>query len=59
MSGLIYLAGTSVLNAGFLGYSIALIRRRSERLAMDMFSYSVLYLMALFAILLIDHYLNI
>ncbi|MGK7296655.1 MAG: heme o synthase [Candidatus Wenzhouxiangella sp. M2_3B_020] len=59
MSGLIYLAGTSVLNAGFLGYSIALLRRRSERLAMDMFSYSVLYLMALFAILLIDHYLNI
>ena len=59
MSGLIYLAGTSVLNAGFLGYSIELLRRRSERLAMDMFSYSVLYLMALFAILLIDHYLNI
>ena len=59
MSGLIYLAGTSVLNAGFLGYSVALLRRRSERLAMDMFSYSVLYLMALFAILLIDHYLTI
>jgi len=59
MSGLIYLAGTGVLNAGFLGYSIALLITRSERLAMDLFAYSVLYLMALFAILLIDHYLNL
>lgn len=59
MSGLIYLAGTSVLNAGFLGYSIALLNNRSERLAMDMFNYSVLYLMALFAFLLVDHYLKI
>ena len=59
MSGMIYLAGTCVLNAGFLGYAIALLRNRNERLAMDMFNYSVLYLMALFAILLVDHYLNI
>ena len=59
MSGLVYLAGTSVLNAGFLGYAIALLTHRGERLAMDMFNYSVLYLMALFAILLVDHYLKI
>jgi len=59
MSGLIYLAGTSVLNAGFLGYAIALLKHRGERLAMDMFNYSVLYLMALFAILLVDHYLKL
>ena len=59
MSGLIYLAGTCVLNAGFLGYAIALLNNRNERLAMDMFNYSVLYLMALFAILLVDHYLKI
>ncbi|MGB0515098.1 MAG: UbiA family prenyltransferase, partial [Wenzhouxiangellaceae bacterium] len=58
MSGMIYLAGSSVLNLGFLGYAVTLLMRRSERLAMDMFHYSVLYLMALFAILLIDHYLN-
>jgi len=57
MSGLIYLAGTTVLNLGFLGYAIALMTDRGERLAMDMFHYSVLYLMALFAILLVDHYL--
>jgi len=57
MSGLIYLTGTTVLNLGFLGYAIALMTDRGERLAMDMFHYSVLYLMALFAILLVDHYL--
>ena len=59
MSGLIYLSGSSVLNAGFLGYAIALLNNRNERLAMDMFNYSVLYLMALFAILLVDHYLKL
>lgn len=59
MSGLIYLAGASVLNLGFLGYSIALMTHRDERLPMAMFHYSVLYLMALFAILLVDHYLKI
>jgi len=59
MSGPIYLAGSSVLNAGFLGYAIALLKKRSEHLAMGMFSYSILYLMTLFAILLVDHYLKI
>jgi heme o synthase len=59
MSGPIYLAGTVVLNAGFIGYAIALLNKRDERLAMDMFNYSILYLMALFAILLVDHYLKI
>ncbi|MFU8832489.1 MAG: heme o synthase [Wenzhouxiangella sp.] len=57
MSGLIYLAGALVLNAGFLGYAIAMMKPRSEQLAMQMFSYSIIYLMALFAFLLIDHYL--
>ena len=59
MSGVIYLAGTVVLNAGFLGYAIALLNKRDERLAMGMFNYSILYLMALFAILLVDHYLRL
>ncbi|GAB4170451.1 MAG: heme o synthase [Wenzhouxiangellaceae bacterium] len=57
MSGLPYLAGVLVLDLGFLGYSVALLRRGGEKLAMSMFHYSVLYLMALFALLLIDHYL--
>jgi heme o synthase len=59
MSGLVYLAGATVLNLGFLGYAIAMLRPKSEQLAMQMFNYSVLYLMALFAFLLIDHYLTL
>jgi len=57
MSGLAYLAGTIILNIGFLGYAIALMRSDDEQLAMSMFHYSVIYLMALFAFLLIDHHL--
>lgn len=57
MSGLVYLAGASVLNIGFLGYAIAMLKPRNEQIAMKMFSYSVLYLMMLFAFLLLDHYL--
>ncbi len=57
MSGLAYLAGATVLNIGFLGYAIALMRSDDEKLSMQMFHYSVVYLMALFAFLLMDHYL--
>jgi len=57
MSGVVYLAGSIVLNIGFLGYALAMLRPRSEQLAMQMFNYSVIYLMALFAFLLVDHYL--
>ncbi|MGY6630828.1 MAG: heme o synthase [Wenzhouxiangella sp.] len=57
MSGPVYLAGATVLNIGFMGYAIALMKPRTEQLAMQMFNYSVLYLMALFAFLLVDHYL--
>ncbi|RFF31935.1 heme o synthase [Wenzhouxiangella sediminis] len=57
MSGLAYLVGATILNIGFLGYAIAIMRSKNEQLAMNMFNYSVVYLMALFAFLLIDHYL--
>ncbi|MEE4296626.1 MAG: heme o synthase [Wenzhouxiangella sp.] len=57
MNGLVYLAGAMVLNAGFLGYAIALLRSDNEMLPMRMFSYSIHYLMMLFAFLLLDHYL--
>ncbi len=59
MSGLVYLAGSIVLNIGFMGYAIALMKPKSEQLAMQMFNYSVIYLMALFAFLLVDHYLTL
>ncbi|HMA98226.1 MAG TPA: heme o synthase [Wenzhouxiangella sp.] len=57
MNGLVYLTGATVLNIGFLGYAVALLRSDDEMLPMRMFSYSILYLMMLFAFLLLDHYL--
>jgi len=56
MSGLMYLAGVSVLNAGFLWYALRLIRSSDPKLPMQTFGYSVTYLMVLFAFLLADHY---
>ncbi|MFN9730887.1 MAG: heme o synthase [Pseudomonadota bacterium] len=57
MSGLPYLGGALVLGAGFLWYAIRLMKPPGERFAMDVFNYSIVYLMALFAFLLVDHWL--
>ena len=57
MSGLFYLGGALILGFGFLFYAIALFRSAEEQLAMRVFNYSIIYLMALFSFLLIDHYL--
>ncbi|HET6631803.1 MAG TPA: heme o synthase [Rhodanobacteraceae bacterium] len=57
MSGLFYLGGAVVLGAGFLYYAIRLVRPPDRRFAMRVFGYSITYLMALFAFLLIDHWI--
>lgn len=57
MSGLIYLGGAVVLGAGFLYYAIRLMNPPSELFAMEVFRYSIIYLMMLFGFLLTDHYL--
>jgi len=57
MSGVMYLFGAVVLGGIFLYYAIRMQRDHSDRLAMKTFSYSIVYLMALFAILLADHYM--
>ncbi len=57
MCGLLYLGGAIVLDIGFLYYAIRLLDPPGERFAMDVFNYSIIYLMALFAFLLADHYL--
>jgi protoheme IX farnesyltransferase len=57
MSGLFYLGGALVLGAGFLYYAIRLLNPPNEFFAMRVFNYSIIYLMALFAFLLVDHYL--
>lgn len=56
MSGLFYLGGVLVLNGAFLWYAIKLWRTRDDAVAMQTFSFSIFYLLALFAFLLIDHY---
>ena len=56
MSGLLYLIGAVALNAGFIAYAWRLYRHYSDALARRTFGYSIRYLAALFALLLIDHY---
>ena len=56
MSGPLYLLGALGLGAGFLYHAWVLMRDDSGRQAMKTFGYSIIYLMALFAFLLVDHY---
>ncbi len=58
MSGLIYLAGAAVLDAIFLYYAVKIYIDYSDQLAKKAFRYSILYLAALFAVLLVDHYIR-
>ena len=57
MSGLFYLAGALVLGGMFLWYAWKLLDPPDELFAMRTFKYSIVYLMALFAFLLVDHWL--
>jgi protoheme IX farnesyltransferase len=57
MSGWFYLVGAVVLGLGFLYYALRLLRPPSELFPMQVFRYSIWYLMALFAFLLLDHWL--
>ncbi len=57
MSGPLYLGAALVLGGGFLYYAIRLLRPPNEWFAMKVFSYSIFYLMALFAFLLVDHWM--
>ena len=57
MSGPLYLLGAVVLGGGFLYWAIELIRDKNPNAPMETFKYSITYLMALFVIMLVDHYL--
>ncbi len=56
MSGWFYLLGAIPLGLGFLYHAIVLFRNEDAGAPMRTFGYSIVYLMALFALLLIDHY---
>lgn len=55
MLNIFYLVGAAILGLGFLYYALAMFGK-STRAGMDAFWYSIIYLMALFVIMLIDHY---
>jgi len=57
MSSWLYLGVAVVLSAGFIAYAVALWRHYSDALARKTFRFSLIHLSALFAALLVDHYL--
>jgi len=60
MTGLIYLAAALLLGVQFTRHAIALRRKDAPaHLPMQVFRYSVNYLMLLFAALLLDHFVKI
>ena len=59
MSGTVYLVGSLVLGAGFLWCAVVLLRGRSERAPIMTFKYSIAYLLALFVMLVVDHYVAV
>jgi len=56
MSNLLYLAGALGLGAGFLYWSISMLRGKDPKAPIKTFRYSILYLLLLFICLLVDHY---
>jgi len=58
MSGLPYLCGALVLDAVFLAYAVRLKWAPKPGLPMRTFGYSIVYLMGIFSLLLVDHYLR-
>ncbi len=56
MSGAIYFGAAVALGAVYVGYAVRIHRRYSDALARQCFRYSIVYLAALFAALLVDHY---
>lgn len=56
MSGPIYLVGALLLGLRFLQYAVRLLRGDDRRVALATFKYSITYLMALFVVLLVDHF---
>ncbi|WP_290703235.1 heme o synthase [Amphritea sp.] len=56
MSGVIYLIGVTVLNLRFIQWAVRVFRANDTAAPMAMFWFSVKYIMWLFVVLLVDHY---
>ena len=57
MFGWLYLTGALLLGAGFLYWSLVMLFGEDDQSGMKTFKYSIIYLMVLFCIMLLDHYL--
>jgi heme o synthase len=57
MSGPLYLLGAVALGGGFIYWAVLLMIGKDRRAPMETFRYSIVYLMALFVIMLVDHWL--
>jgi protoheme IX farnesyltransferase len=57
MSGPLYLLGAVALGLGFLYWAVVMMIGKNPKAPMETFKYSIIYLMALFLIMLLDHYL--
>lgn len=53
----LYLLGALVLGAGFIYWALVMLLTDRKSAGMDTFRYSIVYLMVLFVIMLLDHYL--
>lgn len=58
MSGMIYLVGATLLGLRFLQYAFRLWWGDDRRVALATFKYSITYLMLLFVVLLVDHFVR-
>lgn len=56
--GYLYLVVSSILGSLFLYFAFSLVRDKNNKLAPRMFKYSVFYLFAIFAVMIIDHSIN-
>jgi protoheme IX farnesyltransferase len=59
MSGWLYFIGAMLLGAIFLYYVIRMQSGKDERIPIRTFAYSIIYLMLIFALLLVDHYVPV
>jgi len=53
----LYLLGAVILGAGFIYWSLVMLFGNNPNSSMETFKYSIIYLMALFVVMLLDHYL--
>lgn len=57
LSGILYLTGAMIMGGIYLYYAVAMLVSSDKSLPMKSFGFSIIYLMAIFAILLFDRYL--